>query len=142
MYQDRVLSFIDLAHNWEKDLLDKSLNLSLSTFIGDPKDCVIFSRACNIEDMETEDDERYVFSLPDYSVTESFSRFETRRVFVKLNKNFNHDKIEVILKMAWNYPKVVVNQKTTEFKPFSDQYSNLPPVPPSGGPPIRKHFID
>lgn len=141
MYQDKIIRFLGAAREWVEAPVFEQLNLSQSTFIGDPKDCVIFSRHCNIEDMETEDDEKYVFTLPDRSVSDTFSRFETRRVFVKLNETFSQDKIDTILKMAWNYPKIVINTKTTEFRPFSDTKDGLPPLPPSGGPPIRQKFI-
>ena len=142
MYQDKIIRFLGAAREWVEAPTFEKLNLSLSTFLGDPKDCVLFSRNCNIEDMETEDDEKYVFSLPDRSVTETFSRFEVRRVFVKLNPAFGNERIDVMLKMAWDYPKIVINTKTTEFRPFSDANDGLPPIPPSGGPPIRQKFID
>lgn len=141
MYQDKIIRFLGATREWVEAPFFEQLNLSQSTFIGDPKDCVLFSRHCNIEEMETEDDEKYVFILPDKSVAETFSRFEVKRVFVKLNTRFHPEKIDTILKMAWNYPKIVINTQTTEFRPFSDANDGLPPMPPSGGPPIRQKFI-
>lgn len=142
MYEDRISRFLGASREAAEPVFEKPLNLSLTSYLDDPKDCFFFSRDCDLEDMETEDDERYVFTNCDYTVTAKFSRFETRAVFLKLNPNFNQEKIDLILKTAWNYKKIIVNQKTTEFLPFNDQADKLPPMPPSGGPPRRIIYTD
>lgn len=143
MYQDRIIRFLGVAKEWTETTFEPTpIIYSLSTYLGNPSDCILFSRDCDIDEMETEDDERYVFSSPDHKVSMIFSRFETRSVFSKLSPNFTNERIEQILKMAWNYRKLVVNQKTSEYRPFSDQSDKLPPMPSSGGPPIRKVFVD
>jgi hypothetical protein len=56
---------------------------------------------------------------------------------------FNPDRIEFIIKMAWNYPRLAVNKKTAEYEPYNDGLTTImPPVPTSGGPPIRQVFIE
>jgi hypothetical protein len=144
-YQDSILRFLSASSDWaETVVIDKPNTFALNSLPGDPKDCFLFQRHCNVDEMETEDDERYVFSTPDYAIRVILNRFQTRIILKQFNPiAFNPDRIEFIIKMAWNYPRLAVNKKTAEFEPYNDgQGTLMPPIPVSGGPPIRQIYIE
>ena len=143
MYQDKITRFLDASRGWEREVVLKPNTFELNKFPGTPKDCFLFQRACNIDEMETEADEQYIFTTPDYKVRTRLNRFQTRIILSQFGPDFSTSRIEMIIKMAWNYPKLAINQKTAEFEPFNDGNSALiPPIPPSGSPPHKIVYIE
>lgn len=145
MFQDQILRFLDATSQWEGEVVvDKHNTFSLNNFPGNPIDCFIFERSCNIDEMECEDDERYYFSTPDYRVRVLLNRFQTRIILKQLNPvKFTDERIDFIIKMAWNYPKIALNKKTASYEPYNDgKFQIMPPIPTSGGPPVKVVYIE
>lgn len=135
MIQERLLSFINrLTSDIEKP--------GASMMKSDKNNCIIFKRAYDIDEMECEEDEKYDFFTSNYKISARFDRFQTKIILSQFGPQFDMDKVDMIIKMAWNFPKVLINQKTGEFEPFNDSKSTLPPLPASGGPPVRTVYID
>lgn len=145
MYQDSILRFLGAAENWAQEVIIGAPNtFSLNSFPGNPIDCFLFQRYCNIDEMESEDDEQYYFSTPDYKIRVKLNRFQTRIIFKQLNpKKFTDDRIDLLIKLAWNYSKIAINKKTSDFEPYSDGMQlSLPPCPQTGGPPVRTVYLE
>lgn len=144
MYQDKILRFLDAARGWEQDVTVGNPNdLVLNKLPGKVTDCFIFQRACNFDEMESEDDEQYIFSTPDYRVQSKLNRFQTRIILAQFGPQFDNQRIDMIIKMAWNYPKIAIDQKTAKYEPYNDnRLGSLPPMPVSGSPPIRTIYIE
>lgn len=144
MYQDKILRFLDAAKGWEQDVIIGNPNdLALNKLPGKITNCFIFQRACNFDEMETEDDEQYIFSTPDYRVQSKLNRFQTRIILAQFGPQFDRDRIDMIIKMAWNYPKIAIDRTTAKFEPYNDsRLSSLPPMPASGSPPVRTIYIE
>ena len=142
--QDSVFRFLAASSEWSDNIVvDKPGSFALNSFPGNLKDCFLFQRACDIEDMETEDDEKYIFSTPDYSIRVTLNRFQTRIILKQFDPVlFNENRIDFIIKMAWNYPKLAVNKKTAEYEPYNDGQEMMPPIPMSGGPPVKTVYIE
>lgn len=144
MYQDQILRFLDASSRWADDVVISNA-YALKSFPGNPIDCFLFERDCNIDEMESEDDEKYVFSTPDYRVRTKLNRFQTRIILKQLNPiKFHDERIDFIVKMAWNYPKLAINKKTAEYEPYNDAGDTLVPNARSvsGGPPVRTVYIE
>lgn len=95
--------------------------------------------------MECEDDEKYVFSTPDYRVRTKLNRFQTRIILKQLNPAiFNENKIELLIKLAWNWPKLAINKTTGQFEPYNDAGDTISvgARSVSGGPPTRVVYIE
>jgi hypothetical protein len=133
MIVDRLLRFLEACSSSAVDL-PPSYH---PQFLDKPSECVLFSRACNIEDMESEDDEQYIFYTPDEKRSARFNRFQTRIIFKRLGKVFDEDTINRIIKMSWNFNKLVINTKTGYFTIFNKSEAGLPPLPELSGPSIR-----
>ncbi len=143
MYQDQVLRFLDAAQKWETEIVISN-SFALDKYPGNPIDCFLFERDCNIDEMESEDDEKYVFSTPDYKVRTKLNRFQTRIILKQMNPvAFTDSKIDFIIKMAWNYPKLAINKKNAQYEPYNDTNDVVPSVRSvSGGPPVRTVYIE
>lgn len=142
--QDSILRFLSASSDWSDNVVvDTPGSFALNGFPGSPKDCFLFQRACNIDEMETEDDERYIFSTPDYSIRVTLNRFQTRIILKQFDPVlFNENRVDFIIKMAWNYKKLAVNKLTAEYEPYMDGFELMPPMPTSGGPPVRVVYIE
>lgn len=135
MIKERLLAFIEkLTSDIEKPGV-RMLNSNKSK-------CIIFKRAYDFDEMEGEEDEKYDFFTSDYKISARFDRFQTKIILSQFGPRFSPEIVDVIIKMAWNFPKVLINQATGEFEPFNDNKSSLPPLPASGGPPVRTVYID
>lgn len=144
MYQEKILRFLDAYRGWEQDVTIGNPNdLVLNKLPGKVTNCFLFQRACNFDEMETEDDEQYIFSTPDYTVQSKLNRFQTRIILAQFGPHFDNARIDMIIKMAWNYPKIAIDHTNAKFEPYNDnRLSSLPPIPASGSPPIRTIFIE
>jgi len=144
MYQEKILRFLDAYKGWEQDVTIGNPNdLALNKLPGKVTDCFIFQRACNFDEMESEDDEQYIFSTPDYRVQSKLNRFQTRIILAQFGSHFDRDRVEMIIKMAWNYPKIAIDRTNAKFEPYNDnRLGSLPPIIASGTPPIRQIFIE
>lgn len=142
--QDSILRFLSASSEWSDSIVvDTPGSFALNGFPGNPKDCFLFQRACNIDEMETEDDERYIFSTPDYSIRVTLNRFQARIILKQFDPVlFNENRIDFIIKMAWNYACLAVNKKTAEYEPYNEGRTLMPPMPSSGAPPIRTVYIE
>lgn len=121
----------DLNQGLPKDMLGKY-----------PQNCFILKRAMNYDEMESEDDEKYDFFTIDYKISARLDRFQTRLILSKFGPQFNSKVIDSIIKMVWNFPKLLINKETAEFEPFNDTMNSLPPLPTTGGPPVKTVFIN
>lgn len=95
--------------------------------------------------MECEDDEKYVFSTPDYRVRTKLNRFQTRIILKQLNPiAFDDNRIDFIIKMAWNYPKLAVNKTNADYEPYNDEGDTISgrARSVSGGPPVKTIYIE
>jgi len=141
LFQDKILHFLGATREWADTLIDHPIK-SDKGYPGDIKDCVLFSRACDIQDMECEDDEQYIFTTPDGMVRSRFNRFQTRVILSNFCERFDTERIDMVIKMAWNYPKLVINKVTSEYEPYCDsQNVNLPPMSTGGAPPRKVVYI-
>lgn len=144
MFQDQILRFLDASSKWANEVV-VSNNFALKKFPGNPVDCFLFERDCNIDEMESEDDEKYVFSTPDYRVRTKLNRFQTRIILKQLNPiAFDDNRIDFIIKMAWNYPKLAVNKKNADYEPYNDSGDTISGAARSvsGGPPVKTVYIE
>jgi hypothetical protein len=135
---------LDASSKWAEEVVISS-GFAVKKFPGDPIDCFLFERDCNIDEMECEDDEKYVFSTPDYRVRTKLNRFQTRIILKQLNPIvFDEHKIDFVIKMAWNWPKIAVNKKNGQFEPYNDTGDTISAGARSvsGGPPIRTVYIE
>lgn len=117
--EDKTTKFIKLLDKIDPDAVEFPSDLSLNKFIGNPPDCIIFQREKELENFQSEDDERYIFSTYDQSVIEIFDRFQTRKIFSKLSPIFNEEKVEQIFRMIWNYRTLIINRKTGDYEVYS-----------------------
>lgn len=144
MFQDQILRFLDASSRWGEEVVI-STDFALDKYPGNPIDCFLFERDCNIDEMESEDDEKYVFSTPDYKVRTKLNRFQTRIILKQMNPiAFNDNRIDFIIKMAWNYPKLAVNKKNGQYEPYNDSNDTFSASARSvsGGPPVRTVYIE
>ena len=118
-FKDKIGRFLRLQEEQE-DTLEAVLSKSedtLDKLIGNPADCLIFHRPNGIEDMESEDDEVYLFATPDQLVMETFERFQAPLILKKLG--FNDERIELLFRMIWNYNTLILDKKTHSFEVYS-----------------------
>lgn len=142
MFQDQILRFLDASTKWGEEVVISN-DFALNKYPGKPIDCFLFERDCNIDEMECEDDEKYVFSTPDYKIRTKLNRFQTRIILKQFGPHFNDHKIDFIIKMAWNWPKLAINKLTAEYEPYNDTNDSLPSARSvSGGPPVRTVYIE
>ena len=93
--------------------------------------------------MECEDDEKYVFSTVDRKVHTVFNRFQARLILSGLGEQFDPERIESIIKMAWNYPELAIDRVTAAFEPYHDpSAASVPPLPSTGGPPRKVVYMN
>lgn len=123
--QSNIYRFLEITNQKELAEIEKPRSLSFEEYIGNVSDCILFKRNVDIEDMEKEEDETYQFSTPDRSIQAIFNRFETRHVLAKLNTKFDDEKIDLLVKMAWNFPQLVINKKTGAFQPFTEKSTSI-----------------
>lgn len=143
MVQDSLISFLENIKQYDKEIvIENPGSLSLNKLPGLFSECFIFNRGCNIEDMASEDDEQYVFSTPDYRITKKFNRFQTKILLKQFSPSFTEERIDLIIRFAWNYPKIAVNKITADYTPYSDSMGTFPPMANSYGPPIRRIPIE
>jgi hypothetical protein len=142
MFQEKVLRFLGAYQEWNESIFEKPPVFSTNNLPGNPEDCLLFSRECDIQDMQSEDDEAYFMSTPDYRVSTRLDRFQVKDTFKRLGPVFTPEKIEFLIKMAWNWPKIAVNKKTGEHEPYKELNDNLPPMPASGGPPRKTVYVN
>lgn len=141
MFQDKILHFLGATKEWADTLIDLPVK-SNKGYPGDLKDCVIFYRTCDLQDMESEDDEQYIFTTPDGMIRSRFNRFQTRVILSNFSEGFDSERIDMVIKMAWNYPKLVINKVTSEYEPFCEsQTIYVPPLPNCGAPPRKVVYI-
>ena len=115
-FADKIGRFLNLTQEKEEESLLPT-DISLNRLIGNPNDCLIFHRPNSIEEMESEDDEVYVFCTPDQLVMETFNRFQAPQILLKLG--FSQDRVDLLFRMIWNYNSLVLNKKTKEFEVYS-----------------------
>lgn len=144
MFQDQILRFLDSSARWGEEVVISN-DFALDKYPGNIIDCFLFERDCNIDEMESEDDEKYVFSTPDYKVRTKLNRFQTRIILKQMNPiAFNDNKIDFIIKMAWNWPKLAINKTNAQYEPYNDSNDTISPSARSvsGGPPVRTVYIE
>jgi hypothetical protein len=144
MFQDQILRFLDSSAKWGEDVVISN-DFALNQFPGNPIDCFLFERDCNIDEMESEDDEKYVFSTPDYKVRTKLNRFQTRIILKQMNPVvFDDNRIDLLIRLAWNWPKLAINKTNAQYEPYNDSNDNLSPSARSvsGGPPVRTVYIE
>lgn len=139
--QDKISRFLGATEKWGYLVYPKNaFSLDLP---GDIKDCLLFSRNVNIDEMTCEDDEKYKFSTPDYRVQSIFNRFQTRIILQRFSKNFTTERIDFLIKAAWNYDKIIINKNTAEYEPYSDKDTPIFAFTSTGGlPPTEIIYID
>ena len=133
MFIDRLLRFLEAGQSGAVDLPTSYK----PSFLDSPEDCILFQRACNVEDMTCEDDEKYIFTTPDEKYSARFNRFQVRIILKRFGPTFDDDLIDRIIRYAWNFPRVVINKKTGQFTLFSKIQDSLPPLPEMSGPSIK-----
>ena len=121
-FKDKLGRFLRLQEEKLEDTEGRIAD-DLSRILGSSEDCLIFHRPNSIEEMESEDDEIYIFCTPDQLVMETFNRFQAPEVFKRLG--FPQEKIDLLFRMIWNYNTLIVNKKTQE----SEVYSGFSPSP-------------
>jgi hypothetical protein len=115
-FKDKLGRFLHLQEE-KLESAESEIKDDLTRLIGSPDDCLIFHRPNGIDDMESEDDEIYVFCTPDQLVMETFNRFQAPEVLKRLD--FSQDKIDLLFRMIWNYNSLIINKKTKEFEVYS-----------------------
>src|SRR3974390_1027478 len=142
MFQEKVLRFLGAYQEWNDSLFEKPPTFSTDNLPGNPEDCLLFARECDLMDMQSEDDEAYFMSTPDYKISSRLDRFQVRETFKRLNPElFTPDKIDLLIKLAWNWPKLAINKKTGDYEPYKEKETQLPPLPSSGGPPRKTIYL-
>lgn len=141
--QDNILRFLEATRKWDETVQLVDPNYFKLSLPGEPKDCFLFRRACDLEDFHSEEDEKYYFSTIDNKVTALFDRFQTRRILAQFSPKFHSERIDYIIKCAWNYPQVAINKVTSEYEPFSGSSSSsfLFDDNYGGEPPVEKIYI-
>lgn len=133
MIFDQLLRFLEACESSAIDL-PPSYHVN---FLDKPSECILFSRACNIDEMESENDEQYIFSTPDEKRSARFNKFQVRIILKRLGKIFDDDRIDRIIKMSWSFNRLVINTKTGQFTVFNKPENGLPPLPELSGPSIK-----
>jgi hypothetical protein len=133
MLFDRLLRFLEAGESGAIDLPSPYK----ASFLDLPADCILFQRNCNIDEMTCEDDEQYVFTTPDEKYSAKFNRFQVRIILKRFGPLFDDEKIDRIIRYAWNFPRVVINKKTAQYTLFSKSNDGLPPLPELSGPSIK-----
>lgn len=133
MIFDKLLRFLEAGQSGTVDLPTPYK----AEFIDSPEDCILLERACNVEDMECEDDEKYIFTTPDQKHSAKFNRFQVRIIFKRFGPHFDDEQIDRIIRYAWNFPRLVVNKKTAQYTLFTKTNDGLPPLPEMSGPAIK-----
>lgn len=133
MFLDKLTRFLEASQSAAIDLPPSYQ----PAFLGKEEECILFSRGCDFEDMESEDDEQYIFSTSDQKYSSRFNRFQTRIIFKRFGNIFDDERIDRIIKMSWNFNKIIINKKTGEFSSYSKQDVKLPPLPEMSGPSIK-----
>jgi len=133
MIFDRLLRFLEAGQSGAVDLPSPYK----AHFLDSPEDCILLQRACNIDEMTCEDDEKYIFTTPDEKYSAKFNRFQVRIILKRFGQQFNDETIDRIIRYAWNFPRVVINKKTAQYTLFSKSQDGLPPLPELSGPSIK-----
>jgi len=133
MIFDKLLRFLEAGQSGAVDLP----TCYKPSFLDSPEDCILFERACNVEDMTCEDDEKYIFITPDEKYQAKFNRVQVRIILKRFGIIFDDDKIDRIIRYAWNFPRMVINKKTGQYTLFSKKQDTLPPLTELSGPSIR-----
>lgn len=137
MFFDKLVRFLEVGAK-ELGILP---SMEANRFLGDPKDCIIMKRALNIDEMEKEEDEKYIFLSPSKKHSLKFDRFQTKIILKRLNPLFDMETVDRIITLAWNFNHIQINTKTGEFGPFLSSAPTLPPLPASGGPPRKTILV-
>ena len=133
MLFDRLLRFLEAGQSGAVDLPTSYK----PSFLDSPEDCILMQRACNVEDMTCEDDEQYIFTTPDEKYSAKFNRFQVRIILKRFGPVFDDEKIDRVIRYAWNFPRMVINKKTGQYTLFSKKQDGLPPLPELSGPSIK-----
>lgn len=143
LFKDKILRFLGAVKEYENGdlLLYHPSELKLDSIPGSKEDCFLFKRAIDIEDMEKEEDEEYIFSTLDKVIRAKFNRFQVRKLLSQFSTKFNTERIDTIIRMAWNYPCIIINKKTAEFEPFNDTTVLMPEIAQIGQPPRKTIYI-
>lgn len=135
--QETVVRFLEAIKDWESAF--EGPVSPLTRLPGKSEECIFLERTCDLKDMETEDDEKYQLSTTDGQVRSVFSRFEIRPVLARACSSLREEQIELLISMAWSYPRVVINRRTGDFDPYAQAsgMAAMPILPATGGPPRR-----
>lgn len=117
--RDRVKNFSDLLDQNDKIAIGEDKLDNLKNLPGNPLDCVLFHRVNDIDELESEEDEKYIFSTPDSLLMEEFNKFQTLNLFKRFGPQFTEDKIDLLFRLIWNYKTIAINRKTAKFEVYS-----------------------